>query len=122
MTPDDPFQRGAIPDGDAPITADDAETARLDDSVGIQGAASPDDLSGDDLALSEDDPDYRPAREGRLVFRPGELNNAGEDKEYFHPKKHHHFDVPKDANNHAITPDVEVAPGNKVRQVRKQES
>ncbi|MDI7776168.1 hypothetical protein [Asticcacaulis sp. EMRT-3] len=53
--------------------------------------------------------------EGRKVFSPGELNNAGEDKEYFHPDKDHKFEVPKDANKHALKPDVEVAPGNTLK-------
>ena len=64
------------------------------------------------------DPDYDTAQPGKTVFKPGELNNAGEDKEYFHPKKDHQFDAPKDANNHALTPDVEVAPDNKVKAIR----
>ncbi len=71
-----------------------------------------------DTAQRDDDPDYRPAHPGKTVFKPGELNNAGEDKEYFHPRKDHQFDAPKDANNHALTPDVEVAPGNAVKTIR----
>lgn len=54
---------------------------------------------------------------GKTVFSPGELNQSGEDKEYFHPKDDHHFNVPHDANNHALTPDVEVTPGNRVEEV-----
>ena len=54
---------------------------------------------------------------GRTVFTPGELNQSGEDKDYFHPKNDHHYNVPHDANNHALTPDLEVAPGNRVREV-----
>ena len=54
---------------------------------------------------------------GKTVFKPGELNQSGEDKDYFHPKNAHQYDVPKDANNHALTPDVEVAPGNRVKEV-----
>lgn len=54
-------------------------------------------------------------REGRKVFSPAELNQAGEDKEYFHPKNDHKLNVPKDANQHALKPDVEVAPGNTVK-------
>ncbi|HEX7799909.1 MAG TPA: hypothetical protein VF402_06140 [Asticcacaulis sp.] len=56
-----------------------------------------------------------PVHEGQKVFSPDQLNQAGEDKEYFHPKKDHRYDVPKDANAHALKPDVEVAPGNKLR-------
>ena len=54
---------------------------------------------------------------GRTVFTPGELNQSGEDKDYFHPKNDRHYNVPHDANNHALTPDVEVAPGNRVKEV-----
>ena len=54
---------------------------------------------------------------GKTVFKPGELNQSGEDKEYFHPKDDHHYNVPADANNHALTPDVEVKPGNRVEEV-----
>lgn len=54
---------------------------------------------------------------GKTVFTPGELNQSGEDKDYFHPKNDHHYTVPHDANNHALTPDVEVAPGNRVKEV-----
>ncbi len=54
---------------------------------------------------------------GKKVFSPGELNQSGEDKEYFHPKNDHAYDVPADANNHAMTPDVEVAPGNRVKDI-----
>ncbi len=54
---------------------------------------------------------------GKKVFTPGELNQSGEDKDYFHPKNGREFDVPADANNHALTPDVEVAPGNRVKDV-----
>ena len=55
---------------------------------------------------------------GKTVFSPGELNNAGEDKEYFHPKNDHRFKVPQDANDHALTPDVEVSPDNKIKTKR----
>jgi hypothetical protein len=51
------------------------------------------------------------------VFSPNELNQAGEDKEYFHPEKDHRFDAPEDANSHALTPDVEVAPDNKIKPI-----
>jgi hypothetical protein len=57
-------------------------------------------------------------RFGKKVFSPNELNQAGEDKEYFHPDGGHKFHAPKDANQHAIKPDVEVTPDNKVRPVR----
>lgn len=57
-------------------------------------------------------------RFGKTVFSPNELNQAGEDKEYFHPDGGHKFHAPKDANDHAIKPDVEVTPENKVRPVR----
>ena len=57
------------------------------------------------------------AHVGKTVFSPGELNQSGEDKDYFHPKNGHQYDVPADANNHALTPDVEVAPGNRVENI-----
>ena len=56
--------------------------------------------------------------EGKKVFSPHELNQSGEDKEYFHPDKAHKFQAPKDANDHALTPDIEVTPDNKVKQIR----
>jgi len=55
-----------------------------------------------------------PPGEGQLVFSPEELNQSGEDKEYFHPKDHHRFAVPKDANSHALKPDLEMSPDNKM--------
>jgi hypothetical protein len=75
-----------------------------------------------DEAGAEDDPqatqtDAQP-QEGRHVFNAHELNQSGEDKEYFHPKKDHKFDAPKDANDHALTPDVEVTPDNKMKVIR----
>lgn len=56
---------------------------------------------------------------GKKVFTPGELNQAGEDKEYFHPDKDHKFDAPADANHHALTPDIEVTPDNTVEVIKK---
>lgn len=56
--------------------------------------------------------------EGKKVFSPHELNQSGEDKEYFPPEKDHQFDVPKDANDHALTPDIEVTPDNDVKIIR----
>lgn len=50
--------------------------------------------------------------EGKLVFSPNELNQAGEDKEYFHPKDRRHFTVPKDANQHDLTPDLQLKPAS----------
>ena len=54
---------------------------------------------------------------GKKVFSPHELNQSGEDKEYFHPDKDHKFQAPKDANDHALTPDVEVTPDNTVKRI-----
>lgn len=82
--------------------------------LGIHAAGDPNSAEADDAT----DDSYGTAHEGKTVFKPGELNNAGEDKEYFHPRKDHHFDAPKDANNHALTPDVEVAPGNTVKTLK----
>lgn len=58
-----------------------------------------------------DDPQVpKPAStyEGKRVFSPNELNQAGEDKEYFNPKDDHHFTVPKDANLHDLKPDLQL--------------
>jgi hypothetical protein len=52
--------------------------------------------------------------EGKRVFNARELNQSGEDKEYFHPDNDHKFKVPKDANDHALTPDIEVSPKDEV--------
>lgn len=46
--------------------------------------------------------------EGKRVFSAHELNQAGEDKEYFNPKDQHQFTVPKDANKHDLTPDLQL--------------
>lgn len=54
---------------------------------------------------------------GKRVFSPHELNQSGEDKEYFHPDKGHKFDAPKDANDHALTPDIEVTPDNTIKKI-----
>lgn len=57
------------------------------------------------------------AQVSKKVFSSSELNQAGEDKEYFHPDRGHKFKTPKDANKHALLPDVEVTPGNKVKTI-----
>jgi len=67
-----------------------------------------------DLADAGDDPlSQAGTYEGKKVFRPNELNQAGEDKEYFHPKDDHKFRVPDDAQHHALKPDVTLTPGNR---------
>ncbi len=66
---------------------------------------------------ADTDPDS-PSHEGKKVFRPGELNNAGEDKDYFPHRKDHQFSPPKDANDHALTPDVEVTPDKTVKTIK----
>ncbi len=53
--------------------------------------------------------------EGKRVFNANELSQSGEDKDYFHPDNDHKFKVPKDANDHALTPDIEVSPKDEVR-------
>ncbi|MFT4091751.1 MAG: hypothetical protein QM645_13535 [Asticcacaulis sp.] len=58
---------------------------------------------------------------GKLVFTPGELNQAGEDKDYFSPEHGHKYEVPEDANEHSLTPDVQVAPGNKIKVIDEEE-
>ncbi|HVZ30099.1 MAG TPA: hypothetical protein VG839_06865 [Asticcacaulis sp.] len=123
---------------------------QLDDSVGVQGAATPDtginaeadiaaakdrdaeleETTADELiaadhlpqepdeARAEDDPQATEAPSGRYVFKPHELNQSGEDKEYFPPKKDHKFDAPTSANEHALRPDFEVTPDNKMKVIR----
>lgn len=67
---------------------------------------------------AERGPDAADDHVGKKVFTAGELNQAGEDKDYFPPEKDHKFEVPKDANNHALTPDIEVAPDNKIKVIK----
>jgi hypothetical protein len=65
-----------------------------------------------DQADARDDPlSQTGTYEGKKVFRPNELNQAGEDKEYFHPDDHHRFRVPNDAQHHVLKPDVTLTPG-----------
>lgn len=52
----------------------------------------------------------KPFIDSKRVFNANELNQSGEDKEYFHPDNDHKFKVPKDANDHALTPDIELSP------------
>lgn len=76
-------------------------------------------LPADKHHVGSDMPDREKSqsREGKKVFTPNELNQAGEDKEYFPPEKGRRFDAPKDANKHALTPDVEVTPDNKIKPI-----
>jgi hypothetical protein len=71
------------------------------------------------MATVIDKPAPNPPHEGKKVFSPNELNQAGEDKDYFHPDNNHKYDVPKDATDHALTPDIEVVPGNRIKPVTK---
>lgn len=84
---------------------------------GDNGVVSPP-IPGDqpvDEADAEDDPLSQDGTfEGKKVFRPNELNQAGEDKEYFHPKDDHKFRVPDDAQHHALKPDLTLTPGEKL--------
>ena len=65
-----------------------------------------------DHAERRDDPlSQEGTYEGKLVFRPNELNQSGEDKEYFPPEDQHRFRVPPDAQHHALRPDVTLKPG-----------
>lgn len=112
----------------------------LDNSVGVQGSPDTGVAAEADLAAAAEmdaeleettadeliaaggvlqAPDEAPEpQEGRRVFRPNELNQSGEDKEYFHPKDDHKFNAPKDANDHALTPDIEVTPDNTIKTIR----
>ncbi|MBP2159658.1 MULTISPECIES: hypothetical protein [Asticcacaulis] len=65
-----------------------------------------------DAAERRDDPlSQEGTYEGKLVFRPNELNQSGEDKEYFPPEDQHRFRVPQDAQHHVLRPDVTLKPG-----------
>jgi hypothetical protein len=65
-----------------------------------------------DEAERRDDPlSQEGTFEGKKVFRPNELNQSGEDKEYFPPEDNHRFRVPQDAQHHALRPDVTLKPG-----------
>jgi hypothetical protein len=65
-----------------------------------------------DHAERRDDPlSQEGTYEGKLVFRPNELNQSGEDKEYFPPEDQHRFRVPQDAQHHVLRPDVTLKPG-----------
>ncbi len=77
---------------------------------GDSGVVTP--PASDDVADAHDDPlSQTGTYEGKRVFRPNELNQAGEDKEYFHPDDHHRFRVPNDAQHHVLKPDVTLTPG-----------
>ncbi len=101
--------------------ADITDAAYIND-VNLTPASTPVKARAEDEPQSTVPDDKTPAkpsvdREGKLVFSPSELNQAGEDKEYFHPDKGHKFDAPKDANDHALTPDVEVTPDNDIKRI-----
>lgn len=78
--------------------------------------AAPTRIRTPETRVSSRIPPRRPG-EGKTVFRPGELNQAGEDKDYFHPDAGRKYTVPADANEHALKPDVEVAPGNRIKAI-----
>jgi hypothetical protein len=66
----------------------------------------------DDAERRDDPLSQEGTYEGKLVFRPNELNQSGEDKEYFPPEDHHRFRVPQDAQHHVLRPDVTLKPGD----------
>ncbi|EGF92940.1 hypothetical protein ABI_13790 [Asticcacaulis biprosthecium C19] len=103
----DPTFATEVQNNAAEVVADDAGSV----------TQAPDD--GDNVNSDPSEPNAVDAvtYEGKKVFSPHELNQAGEDKEYFHPDKDHKFDAPKDANDHALTPDIEVKPDNTVGRV-----
>lgn len=71
-------------------------------------------VADDSIDDARDDPlSQTGTYEGKKVFRPNELNQAGEDKEYFHPDDQHRFRVPNDAQHHVLKPDVTLTPGEK---------
>ena len=65
----------------------------------------------DDAERRDDPLSQEGTYEGKLVFRPNELNESGEDKEYFPPEDQHRFRVPQDALHHVLRPDVTLKPG-----------
>lgn len=65
----------------------------------------------DDAERRDDPLSQEGTYEGKLVFRPNELNQSGEDKEYFPPEDQHRFRVPQDAQHHVLRPDVTLKPG-----------
>ncbi len=118
-------QGAATPDTSIAAEADLAAAADMD--AELQETTADARIAGGHLpqepdeARAEDDPQATQAtdsREGKLVFKPNELNQSGEDKEYFHPKGDHKFNAPKDANEHALTPDIEVTPDNTIKTIR----
>lgn len=79
-----------------------------------QGADAPfklEDQPQDHVERHDDPLSQEGTYEGKLVFRPNELNQSGEDKEYFPPEDQHRFRVPQDAQHHALRPDVTLKPG-----------
>ncbi len=103
---------GGVASGNGtPASAFDGDTPTPDGGIATQG----DLLTG--IESDEDAFDHPLSQtgtyEGKLVFSPNELNQAGEDKEYFHPKDGHQFKVPTDAQHHDLTPDVVLTPGAK---------
>ncbi len=98
-------------------TNEDIERDAADALFGGDGGVVSPPIPGDDptdQADAEDDPlSQTGTYEGKKVFRPNELNQAGEDKEYFHPKEEHKFRVPDDAQHHALKPDLTLTPGDK---------
>lgn len=135
MTPDDPFKTGrsSLEDGsvsrpdDARLdTMRDLEGQRLTpdrdpedgDRQGFEHYAATDVADGtapSDVQRDPDDPltdaDGVGTFEGKKVFSPNELNQSGEDKEYFPPKEGHRFHAPNDADKHALKPSLDMRPG-----------
>lgn len=70
-----------------------------------------DDQPQEDEEVEDDPLSQEGTYEGKLVFRPNELNQSGEDKEYFPPEKDHQYRVPQDAQHHALRPDITLKPG-----------
>ena len=109
---------GASVDRETMDIQNDAANAVLGGSSDVvqkpQGGDTPFKLEDQPQDHSErrDDPlSQEGTYEGKLVFRPNELNQSGEDKEYFPPEDHHRFRVPQDAQHHVLRPDVTLKPG-----------
>ena len=127
--PDQPYtERPGAPSNADPATPDthiaDSNDPSLGTSEDIESDAADAVFGGDSGVVSppmpEDKADARDnplsdsgTFEGKLVFKPNELNQAGEDKEYFHPDDQHRFRVPNDAQHHVLKPDVTLTPGEK---------
>ncbi len=111
----DPLQKNRVKDSRAadPSTPDTGIADAADPSLGASEEADGEAAAAVFGGTRNDPLSQTGTYEGKKVFRPNELNQAGEDKEYFHPDDHHRFRVPNDAQHHVLKPDVTLTPGEK---------